>query len=167
MKKHTYAIIILIVVVLVASIIVVRNGQEPSPIGGERDEHGCLGPAGYTWNETLEVCLREWEVTGNDRQILEYAMRYTTKQYGRTVTNISKGDCEDCFTVEFNTLGAIKIVDVFARENHFCSDESRGPDVFCIQVYEPVCGSDNKTYSNSCTACLNSSIEYYFNGECE
>jgi len=167
MKKHTWAIIILVAVVLVASIIVIRNGNEPAPIGGERDEHGCLGPAGYSWNETLQVCLREWEVAGNDRQILEYALRYTTKENGLTVINITEGDCEDCFVVEFNTFGSKKTVDVFAKEKQFCSPDSRGPDMFCIQVYEPVCGSDNKTYSNSCTACLNSSVEYYVDGECE
>ena len=31
------------------------------PIGGERDEHGCLGPAGYTWCESKQKCLRTWE----------------------------------------------------------------------------------------------------------
>ena len=29
-------------------------------IGGQRDEYGCLGPAGYTWNETDQLCVREW-----------------------------------------------------------------------------------------------------------
>ncbi len=29
-------------------------------IGGERDEHGCLGAAGYSWNETELSCVREW-----------------------------------------------------------------------------------------------------------
>ncbi len=28
-------------------------------IGGERDEHGCLGAAGYLWNETKLSCVRE------------------------------------------------------------------------------------------------------------
>lgn len=30
-------------------------------IGGQRDEHGCLGPAGYSWCETKNKCLRIWE----------------------------------------------------------------------------------------------------------
>jgi len=29
-------------------------------IGGQTDEHGCLGPAGYSWNETEQQCVREW-----------------------------------------------------------------------------------------------------------
>ncbi len=31
------------------------------PIGGETDEYGCLVATGYTWNETQQVCVREWE----------------------------------------------------------------------------------------------------------
>ena len=35
------------------------NPEEP--IGGERDEHGCLLMAGYTWCEAKQKCLRVWE----------------------------------------------------------------------------------------------------------
>src|SRR4030042_4749509 len=129
-------------------------------IGGERDKHGCLGPAGYSWNETLQVCLREWEVTGFDRQILESAMNYTRKEYSLTFINITKADCNGCFVIWFNTINSTKSVDVIGVK-FYCSEEQRGPGVYCIQVYEPVCGSDNKTYSNSCIACLNNSVEFY------
>lgn len=30
-------------------------------VGGDRDEHGCIGSAGYTWCEPKEKCLRLWE----------------------------------------------------------------------------------------------------------
>ncbi len=39
------------------------NGQL---IGGDRDEHDCLIPAGYSWNESEQECVREWE-TGEER----------------------------------------------------------------------------------------------------
>lgn len=39
-----------------------ESGEEnPELIGGERDEHGCLGPAGYSWCEKKQKCLRTWE----------------------------------------------------------------------------------------------------------
>ena len=87
-------------------------------IGGERDEHGCLGPAGYSYNETLGGCVREWEQPGEV----------------------------------------------------YCTIQSREADA-CIALYEPVCGynieiDESKTYSNSCSACMNSDVDYWLDGEC-
>jgi len=31
------------------------------PIGGQKDEHGCLGPAGYSWCAAKNKCIRPWE----------------------------------------------------------------------------------------------------------
>ena len=31
-------------------------------VGGDKDEHGCKGSAGYSWDETYQACLRPWEV---------------------------------------------------------------------------------------------------------
>lgn len=40
------------------------------PIGGERDEHGCLPTAGYTWCEAKQKCLRTWEEECADSEII-------------------------------------------------------------------------------------------------
>ncbi len=37
------------------------NNNQGNLIGGDRDEHGCLGPAGYSWCEVKQKCLRVWE----------------------------------------------------------------------------------------------------------
>lgn len=50
---------ILIAMVLL-SIFMMGCGVE-KPIGGDRDEHGCLGTVGYTWCESKQKCLRIWE----------------------------------------------------------------------------------------------------------
>jgi hypothetical protein len=39
----------------------------PRPIGGDKDAHGCLPAAGYTWCEQKQKCLREWEEKCFDR----------------------------------------------------------------------------------------------------
>ena len=35
--------------------------NSPKSIGGERDSHGCLVAAGYSWCEVKNKCLRSWE----------------------------------------------------------------------------------------------------------
>jgi len=46
-----------------ASIGGTNNGQvnNGGMVGNDRDEHGCIGSAGYTWCETKQKCLRSWE----------------------------------------------------------------------------------------------------------
>jgi hypothetical protein len=37
------------------------ENNQTGPIGGQKDEHGCLTPAGYSWCEAKQKCLRPWE----------------------------------------------------------------------------------------------------------
>lgn len=37
------------------------TAAETPLVGGDKDEHGCIGSAGYTWCEPKQQCLREWE----------------------------------------------------------------------------------------------------------
>jgi len=30
-------------------------------VGGDKDSHGCIGSAGYTWCQVKQKCLRVWE----------------------------------------------------------------------------------------------------------
>ena len=36
------------------------NSNEPMP-GSDRDAHGCIPSAGYSWCEAKQKCLRVWE----------------------------------------------------------------------------------------------------------
>ena len=39
--------------------------DKPGAIGGQRDKHGCLVAAGYTWCQPLKQCIRPWETECN------------------------------------------------------------------------------------------------------
>ena len=47
-----------------------------------------------------------------------------------------------------------------------CIDESKIKDGACTMDYSPVCGCDNKTYSNACVA-GNAGVTSWTEGECQ
>ncbi len=53
------ASIVFILLVLLALLIAVQTYQEKT-IGGDRDEHGCLVGAGYSWSDAQSACIRVW-----------------------------------------------------------------------------------------------------------
>ena len=86
MKKNYFLIIIAILIVVSALILrirqvdnrvdseqnnnVINSGQNQAGdsatntdnlVGSDRDEHGCIASAGYTWCEPKEKCIRSWE----------------------------------------------------------------------------------------------------------
>ena len=67
-------IIIVIVIIALASVYFYYYKISNGPIGGETDSHGCLGPAGYSWNSSLGFCLREWELNNDQRKAAEIAI---------------------------------------------------------------------------------------------
>jgi putative hemolysin len=52
---------ILTIICLTLFIFFVGCTPPPKPIGGDKDSHGCLIAAGYSWCETKQKCLRTWE----------------------------------------------------------------------------------------------------------
>ncbi len=65
--KTIIILIIIIALIFIAIFTIPYLYKTPSEndsiIGGDKDEHGCIASAGYTWNKTKQECVREWEET--------------------------------------------------------------------------------------------------------
>ncbi|NMB84101.1 hypothetical protein GYA28_02320 [Candidatus Roizmanbacteria bacterium] len=44
----------------------VKVSSDTPLLGGDRDEHGCIGSAGYQWCKEKNKCLRSWEEACDD-----------------------------------------------------------------------------------------------------
>ena len=68
------------------------------PIGEETDEHGCLGAAGYTWNEDVGACVREWELDEDEKHAAQIVV--APLSYPVTIVEVISQGCENCFLVK-------------------------------------------------------------------
>ncbi len=83
-------------------LIVLTGCQKQAPIGGDKDDHGCLVGAGYSWNESVTACIREWELDQDQREavrIVVLPMSYRPIH----IDSVEKLDCEGCYLVTINT----------------------------------------------------------------
>ena len=69
-------------------------------IGGQRDENGCLAPAGYTFVESIGACARDWEIDSEDkRQAAKIAVEHFGFKKGLAVGGVEVLRCPGCFDV--------------------------------------------------------------------
>jgi hypothetical protein len=145
MKKTSIIIIIVILVLLAAGIYVLskksfNSGDSNLPIiGGQRDAHGCLGPAGYSWNESEKECVREWSHDEDRYQVTNFQ---TCVDAGYKLIKTDPARCETPSGKRFGEE---------TQEEKYCEQDS---DCACgthIQTGE--CFIGNKNYVNTETQC--------------
>ena len=158
--KNKILFIISFIVAIALLILILSSLNIEKPIGGDKDEHGCLIAAGYTWNEEIGLCVRQWEIKNKSFSPIE-----CTEQGGRT-QNIVAGDY--CYENETNIGMVVGFIspNVCCMPNNYCKDPR--PE-FCYEIYAPVCGFGNfgkQTFSNDCFVCMDSKVDYFINGEC-
>jgi len=69
----------------------VDNVVCPAPLlGGDRDEHGCIGSAGYSWCGPKQKCLRTWEEScETDSAIAEIIRNKLAEKYRKPVSEVN------------------------------------------------------------------------------
>jgi hypothetical protein len=152
--------------ILLLPIIVGLSGctDDGRPIGGQTDEHGCLVPAGYSWDADVQVCTRSWEIDTEDKkEAANLAVDYLGPSKGLTVVQVDVLKCPGCFIVYLQKDDKTSMVEITSWEvkgkytplnqetceaagnlwsdcGSTCSVMNQGKDdVACPALCEPLC----------------------------
>lgn len=99
MKSLNYLLIFVIVFAAALVFFGIKSNSQDI-IGGERDENGCLGPAGYSFNEEANACIREWELNEDQRKAASIAVEEVGYEKGITIIEVVTTRCQECFSVK-------------------------------------------------------------------
>jgi len=71
------------------------NESDEPLVGGDKDEHGCIGSAGYTWCEPKQKCLREWEEPCEEAQPEEHMSEERAREIAGASVCTENGSLND------------------------------------------------------------------------
>ncbi|MFA5125980.1 MAG: DUF333 domain-containing protein [archaeon] len=120
----------------------IGDGNEPQLIGGDKDEHGCLIAAGYSWCELAQKCLRVWEepCTGSNA--------------GTQLANPASVNCTD-------HNGSLEIIDTNEGQIGICTLPN-GKQCEEWAYYRKECGIECIVNTTDKTCCKNESCVKLF-----
>ncbi len=105
MNKLMFLVFPLMVFMLAGCVVTntIDDGQETGGndqiIGGDRDENGCLATAGYTFDSSVNACVRQWELGDNQKEAARIAVDYLGPENSLTVIEVFTARCPGCFAV--------------------------------------------------------------------
>lgn len=85
-------------------------GCDPILIGGQRDDHGCIIPTGFGWNDEIGACARSWELDESQKKAAKIAV--APLSYYTTIVNVTTYKCPGCFDVTIKRNDAQEIFTV-------------------------------------------------------
>jgi hypothetical protein len=93
MTKQAKVIITVLIIAVIGFVIyknisIVSRDKAGNIVGGDRDEHGCIGSAGYSWCEAKQKCLRIWEEKCDSVAELE-VQRILANKYQKAPSEVS------------------------------------------------------------------------------
>jgi putative hemolysin len=136
MKNH-----IIIVGLILGVIFLIGCAKQPGQIvGNDRDEHGCIGSAGYTWDADVGACIRSWELNDDQKRAAKIAV--APLSYPVTVTAVDVLKCVGCFNVHLqrNDNSQRMVVRLYNWEIRNTSNETATECGECPMLSQPAPG---------------------------
>lgn len=100
LMNKTMILALMIVSALALVLMGCQNG--PRPIGGDKDSHGCLIGAGYSWDENVTACTRSWELDESQKEAARIVVLPMSAR-PITVVEVETLRCVGCFNVKIQT----------------------------------------------------------------
>jgi len=128
-------------------------------VGGDKDEHGCIGSAGYTWCEAKQKCLRTWEEDCGGAST-ELSPEECTDLGGRTVNTVAGNTCEENEKEIGDVIGFIS--------PNICCVKNPIAEGFCGTSTLGECKKDSDCITGGCSSQVcQSKDEESINTDCE
>jgi putative hemolysin len=163
-----------------------QNPDNGTLVGNDRDAHGCIPSAGYSWCDAKQKCIRPWEENCSGTQMANPASVNCIDQGGALdirdtpqgqigVCLINGNECEEWAL--FRGEGCIAPEDATGGEQTgfiACPTEKPTGPIACTLEWMPVCGkiilnmgdTVYQTFGNKCGACAAMKVIGYTQGEC-
>lgn len=85
----TFLAVIVILLVVGGGVYWYSQQVDEPVVGGQRDSHGCLGPAGYGFDTDINACVRSFELTPDIAKAAQIAVAHVGAGYALTVVRFN------------------------------------------------------------------------------
>jgi len=98
-KKTFYLVAAVLIFAAFFASSYLQSQEAKDAVGGDADEHGCIGSAGYSWSEEKQACVRPWEEQDQVACTMEARLCPDGSAVGRNGSNGCEFDpCPDAGT---------------------------------------------------------------------
>jgi len=101
--KKTLFLSIVAIVLIALGLIYVNENKNISVIGGQKDGYGCSETTGYSYDEKIGACTRDWELDDSGKvkaaTVAVASLSKITETYPFTVVDVEVLRCPGCYRV--------------------------------------------------------------------